>query len=110
MFGYCVSVPNGACGVGVISDFTSTNHNPFKPSESGKIIHEGGADLLLVGFINTKICEKVYNHLIKTYPLLLQTSVRRNNNTNNQFFACVFDTTGTPAGFRAVDEYISRFK
>lgn len=95
---------SGACGVGTISNFSKERHWNHYINKNGHIIHEGGCGWLLVGFISRDICKEVYTHLIEHHPLVYQSPVRYNKNSNNQFFFCIFDTQHTGLyGFNAID-------
>lgn len=77
----------GACGVINLWYFTTT----WNSVDVKDLQEEEGAGFLFVSFINSKNCKKVYEALSKSYSILFQSEVRKNTNSNNQMFICIFD-------------------
>lgn len=49
------------------------------------------AGLFMASFIETRACKAAYNLLTSRFRVVYQSSVRRNENTGNDFFMCVFE-------------------
>lgn len=94
---------DGACGVGVISEFGTTKHSG--PEATSR--NPGGASWLCAGFIyKNDLSDKMFKELNDKYKLVFQTPVRINVNSGNPFYFAVFDTegSGVPTGFDDIDE------
>lgn len=50
----------------------------------------GGIGYGVAGFINDEICKEAYKKLCKRFHLEYQSPVKRNPNSGNLFFFCVF--------------------
>lgn len=99
----------GSCGLGTYYDFeyknreaSRENYDYFSSTYRNtpyfrKNIHEvdnpGGAGWVLTSFINLPICKKAYSLLKKKYRITFQSPVRINNNSDNDFFFVIWDTT-----------------
>lgn len=93
----------GACGVGVIHNFGTSNYYSAEATSR----NPGGAGWLCAGFIyKNKMCDQMFKELNDKYKLVFQTPVRTNINSGNEFYFAVFDTegSGVPTGFDAVEE------
>jgi hypothetical protein len=119
---YNSQILNGMCGIGILKGFEDLDKpsailsevingfdtNPiykekyktlrgfidrhgYLSVESGK--HAGGAGICGTGFISNEKSKKFYDALCKRHKLVWQTPVRKNTNSDNQFFAAFFDTT-----------------
>jgi len=53
----------------------------------------GGSRWLLTGFISTDECREAYLKLHNKYKIVLQSPVRMNANSDNEFFFVIWDTT-----------------
>lgn len=95
--------PRGTCGVGYAyhfeKDSTSWNSNILKGTP-------GGCGWLMAGFITrNKECKEAFKLLSSKYKLVYRSSTRKNVNSGNFFYFCIFDTRGTDAkiGFDKFD-------
>lgn len=96
----------GGCGIGVFANFHVTDR--YGDKRDLKLApHQGGAGYLLVHFIvGDKVCDKAYTILAKRFPIAFQSEIRRNLNSNNDVYFCVYDTKDKCAsGFAADDDY-----
>lgn len=90
----------GACGVGTFSEFAiigggRDRYGPTTPIE--ELVNDGGSGWLLCGYINNKECRAAYELLKEKYQIVLQSPVRRNTNSNHDFFFVTYDTLGSEA-------------
>ncbi len=86
------SAMNGGCGVTVFDDFGT-----YDPWREKKIIEDdipsedSGAGWGIAAFVDTQPCREAYEAICSKYPIIFQSPVRENQNTNNNFFFVVFD-------------------
>ena len=96
----------GACGVGSVSGF-DYNKPMWMNEESLTKGTEGGAGWLTAGFIEKAICKDAYHTLCKKYGApIYQSPVRKNVNSDNEFFFAVWDCLGKTKkiGFDEMDD------
>ncbi len=67
--------------LGYLSPDTMTNYKT----------HKGGTGLFGTGFVPTALCQEVYEELCKKFRMVFITPVRKNKNSDNQFFYAMFD-------------------
>ena len=80
------------CGVGVLFDFQERGSRWLGETiDEIKSDMQAGSGWYVVGFINTKTCRAAYEDLISNTKLIYQSPVRRNRNSKNDFFFCIFD-------------------
>lgn len=82
---------SGACGISHICDFTNNwgwGERKYFPSARQM---EAGCAWALIGFIDTPTMYDVYQAACIKYKLVYQSPVRRNKNSGNDFFFCIFD-------------------
>lgn len=92
-FAYYQGTIVGSCGISTLYDFQDDDDfwaPPMGCLPNNKNM-DGGCGWILIGFINTKLMRKVYQEACKKYTLVYQSPVRRNRNSGNQFFFCIFD-------------------
>lgn len=77
---------DGTCGLQVIFDFQDNCHW----GETIYNLYLGGIGYGVAGFINTPICKQAYKELCERFHLEYQSPVKRNVNSGNAFFFCVF--------------------
>lgn len=96
----------GGCGVGVYCDF-SDNNRWGGGVDVSKAPHSGGAGYLIVHYIKgDKQCNTVYKTLKNRFPIVFESEVRHNKNSDNKVYFCVYDTKDKcDYGFIAVDDY-----
>jgi hypothetical protein len=79
----------GACGVGVIFNFGAHKDSLYStfgtPTD-----HYGGIGYNIAGFVNTKICKKVYEDIQQHAEIVFQSPVKTNANTGRHFFFIVY--------------------
>lgn len=99
---------NGACGVGVVYDFTfDTPSSSWSYSEEITKGTKGGCGYLTAGFIhNDKLCDDAFAQLSEKYKVVFVSDLRKNVNSGNHFYFAVFDCEGTdvPIGYDAMDK------
>lgn len=78
-----------SCGLSVIGGFG--HGGDYSALERGNAGNQGGTGFFIAAFIDSDSCRAAYDELIKNYRLVFQSPVRRNVNSNNDFFFCVFD-------------------
>lgn len=95
----CHGTVPGTCGVGYVSGFTY--HNPREiasdwwlgPTNRVESRNIGGSGWLMAGFINNTTSRDAYYRLCNRWGQpVFQSPVRRNVNSQNDFFFCIFDT------------------
>jgi len=75
-----------ACGIELCFDFTDE-----KRLYNMDISHiKGGAGFALLAYVDDTICYKMYEAMAKKYPILYQSPVRKNLNSGNDFFFCIY--------------------
>ena len=79
----------GSCGLGLVADFSVDSAWGRVVITTGK---HGGCDFLQAGFIDESDCQAAYEQLCAKYKLVYQSPVRKNRNSGNDFFFCIFDT------------------
>lgn len=96
IYTYCDTIP-GNCGVGYLYDIVKQNPTERYYWNSSTTINQlrnqGGPRWLLSGFTNSPELEEAYELLCNKYKLVYQSPVRRNENSGNNFFFCIFDTS-----------------
>lgn len=89
--GWASTLP-GTCGVGLFSGFqlspTYYNHGP------GHALTLSGIGYAVAGFTNIPSCKEVYDDIKERYDIVFQSPVKKNENSNNQFFFIVYTKTG----------------
>ena len=106
------SMVSGQCGIGIIKSITDMTSDPrdvktlrsgfFAPDYSvvdssipkdriNRIHHKGGCAFFGTGFINTPVMKELYSWLCANYKMVSITPVRRNRNSDNNFFYAMFD-------------------
>lgn len=76
---------DGTCGVGVLYDY-----NKGWGPEIG-YSSESGCGWYVAGFIDNDTCKAAYEEMCEKYTLVYQSPIRRNKNSGNMFFFCIFD-------------------
>lgn len=79
----------GACGVSNFYNFYPNFWDANPQNLPTKL--NGEADFAFAGFINEPNCHKAYEALCSKYKLVYQSPVRKNRNSNHDFFFCIFD-------------------
>lgn len=92
----------GACGVGNMYAFHKYNLNSinirdcpyYENAFTQENIHSlsGGCGFLSVAFIDTPDCKLMFQKLKEWFPILYQSPIRYNKNSENNFFFVIFDT------------------
>lgn len=103
----CHDTISGACGVGVVYDFRLINEEYFHGKGNLTLFNKGGANWLTAGFIlGNETSDIAFKELSDKYKLVFKTSVRKNKNSGNRFYFCVFDTygSGVPFGYDDCEE------
>lgn len=98
----------GSCGVGTFFNFekedkehTWVDYYSYPKNQTRKEIRKditeikntGGSGWLLTGFISNDECREAYLKLHNEYKIVLQSPVRMNTNSDNEFFFVIWDTT-----------------
>ena len=94
----CAGTLTGGCGVGLMYSFTKDkilysdqinikNHD-FEDYDSAV----GGCGWQIACFIDTKECAQMYKEIKERFPIVYQSPIRHNVNSDNNFFFVVFDT------------------
>lgn len=98
---YNVSTVEGACGVGVILGFKDQSDLYEKDFDTLKhgLISDGGTGFTIVAFINTNSCKEFYEYIHQNYPIVYQSPLRVNKNSQHHFFFIVVDCSQNPLGF-----------
>lgn len=99
-------VPSGTCGVGYVFNFEEYDTTGW----SIDILKgtQGGCGWLMAGFVTrNKKCREAFKLLSSKYKLVYRSPTRKNVNSGNFFYFCIFDTRGTDAkiGFDRFDRY-----
>lgn len=82
----------GTCGVGIINQFArKQTYNTGYRVNSLPPGYPGGAGWMIAGFINTAECAVIYKQMCAEFRLIFQSPTRRNENSYNGFFFCIFD-------------------
>ena len=84
----------GSCGIGVIYGLES-----LFGRDLSHLVPSGGAGWELVAFIENDKCSMAYKTLKKRWPIVYQSPVRRNINSGNNFFFCIYDTSDNEKGY-----------
>lgn len=82
----------GTCGVGLAARFMADSGFHYGTQQLKGLQNYGGAKWRIAGFVNTVVCKEAYNILKEDCKIILQVPVRRNSNSGNPFFFCVYDT------------------
>jgi hypothetical protein len=93
---------SGACGLGNFNNFIESKYASRWGTYSNNIPDNGdggGTGFFVAAFVESHICKNMYLELCSKYKLCFQSEVRKNANSGNEFFFCVFD-----AGEDAVQE------
>lgn len=94
---------HGACGVGVVWDFSNALHNKWHRTVTE--MTKGGCGWICAGFIEgDKVCDEAFLQMSNKFKLMYRTPTRKNINSGNEFYFAIFDASesGVPIGF---DEY-----
>lgn len=89
----------GACGVGVVSDFSYSN---LYRDQSITFGTKGGCGWVCAGFIHgDKLCDEAFEEMSTVYKLVFKTEPRINVNSDNLCYFAIFDVAGSgkPIGF-----------
>lgn len=82
----------GGCGVTIFSDFGEYDPWHEKKEVSDDIdFEDSGAGWGIAAFVDNTSCKEAYEEICSKYPIIFQSPVRRNQNSENQFFFIVFD-------------------
>lgn len=90
---------SGACGVGVVHEFSEDAEYYALEIIKGT---GGGAGWLSAGFVvGNAMCDEAFALLSAKYKLVYQTPPRINKNSGNVFYFAIFDCegAGVPIGF-----------
>jgi len=81
----------GACGMGVLSGFSSpTKWYPGK--EISDATTGSGTGMFCAGFVTgNEVCDTMYKELSAKFPVLWKSEERLNRNSGNMFYFVVFD-------------------
>ena len=74
----------GGCGVNNFYHFGDAYYGTHNPTL-------GGANLGVACFIDTGRCKQAYKDLAERFKIVYQSSVRKNDNSGNDFFMVVYD-------------------
>lgn len=104
-----MSTVEGACGVGVASEFSDGDSprrwgDTYVPITLGT---PGGCGWICAGFIYGDItCDKAFKEMSQAYKLVYVTEPRININSDNLFYFAIFDVAGSgkPIGFSEYNE------
>lgn len=105
----CDTVP-GSCGLGVAFEFSYTTFvhpswSSAKPIDKD-FVHSGGTGFFVAMFVvGDETCDKAYEVLKAKYEIVYQSPVRKNVNSNNDVFFCVFDGGEGTHGFDKYEEF-----
>ncbi len=86
----------GTCGVGLLAGFQTAWSDRPDERRMDRVVPRGGAGWQVAGFVNTNVCKDAYETLKKRYKIVMQTRTRRNNNSGNRFFFCIYDSRKPP--------------
>lgn len=79
------------CGLGIVGDFGSDYWKKSVDEVKQSFAHYEGTGFFVAGFVNTSVCEKAYKELCDKNKIVYQSPVRKNKNSDNNFFFCIFD-------------------
>jgi hypothetical protein len=97
----------GGCGVGVYAYFQDSPDSWEEKMDISLAPHSGGAGYLITHFVvGDKLCDEAYKILKDRFPIVFESDKRKNKNSDNKVYFCVYDTKGKcESGFDAVEEY-----
>jgi hypothetical protein len=83
---------NSCCGVGEIGSFNLQEGgiNAFGYTPTPSNLQRSGTGLMVAAFINNAANKAAYEKMVKEHKLLYQSPVKRNSNSGNRLFFCVF--------------------
>ncbi len=79
----------GTCGLGVLYNF-STRNGRWSYKSNITSCSFGGIGYNVAGFVNTRICKRVYEEINEYYEIVFQSPVKKNTNSNRKFFFIIF--------------------
>lgn len=84
----------GNCGLGVLYNHSLAKGGFYYSRAKTAAKQVGGTGFVVTGFVDSDACQAVYDELKDNYEIIYQSPVRRNRNSGNDFFFCVYDTRG----------------
>jgi hypothetical protein len=75
------------CGVDELGGFIGSDYGA---SYQSSVVSRSGTGLFVAAFIDNDTNRRAYEQLTKEHRLLYQSPVKRNDNSGNQLFLCVF--------------------
>lgn len=92
MIHFNVETLSNTCGVGVFYNFTQYRRQFDHQITVASTFEDAGCGWYVAGFVDTPDCRQAYEELSTQFPIVYQSPVRINANSNREFFFCVFDT------------------
>ena len=83
----------GACGVSSLCGFGTTSiwHEEQHDTKDLPKETRAGCGWVVCGFIDKRPSKEMYDDMTSRYPMVYQSPVRKNKNSRNNFFFCIFD-------------------
>lgn len=93
-----------SCGLEVLGGFQQNTHSQTRNLETSNLVSNlgMGTGFFIASFIECDSSKQAYEVLTAKYPVVYQSPVRNNNNSQNDFFFCVFDAKGEEKGLDKV--------
>lgn len=73
------------CGVSVLFSYSTVGY--YRPISHMTL---GGIGYAVAGFIDNDVCRQAYAEMCERFHLEYQSPVKRNPNSGNNFFFCIF--------------------
>ena len=77
------------CGLGLIGNFSFGNRQWATKLKDINLVNNG-IGYTVAGFVDTKVCEKMYKHVAEKYKIVFQSPVKINRNSGRKFFFIIF--------------------
>ncbi len=78
------------CGLGVVGNFDTT-YSLNTAQQITSRFTSYGTGFFVSGFVDDEACKRAYKFLTLRFKLVYQSPVRKNTNSDNDFFFCIFD-------------------
>jgi hypothetical protein len=78
------------CGVNEIGSFRLNGKSDFGYVPIPSTLEKSGTGLMVAAFINNADNKAAYEKLMREHELVYQSPVKRNSNSGNRMFLCVF--------------------
>lgn len=97
----------GGCGVGVPAYFQNCQDYWCEKVDIARAPHSGGAGYMIAHFVvGDSLCDEAYQILKDRFPIVFESKKRKNINSDNRVYFCVYDTKDKcEYGFDAVSAY-----